>query len=47
MNVDKLLKYAAVILFVLAAVFLFAIESIGVEVDLGLVAIGLACWAAS
>jgi hypothetical protein len=46
--VDRsLLKYAAVVLFILAAVFLFAIESISVETDLGLVACGLAAWAAS
>ena len=43
----SLLKYVAVILFILAAIFLFAIDSIGLEVDLGLIAIGLAAWAAS
>jgi hypothetical protein len=48
MQVNRsLLRYAAVVLFILAAVFLFAIESIGVETDLGLIAAGLACWAAA
>ena len=39
------LKYVAVILFVLAAIFLFAIDSISTTTDLGLVALGLAAWA--
>jgi hypothetical protein len=39
------LKYVAVILFVLAAIFLFAIHSISTNTDLGLIAIGLATFA--
>ena len=39
------LKFVAVILFVLAAIFLFATDSIGGDTDLGLIALGLACWA--
>jgi len=46
--VDRsLLKYAAVVLFAIAAIFLFAIPSIATTTDLGLVAVGLACWAAA
>jgi hypothetical protein len=48
MNVDRsFLRYAAVVLFILAAVFLFVVKSISTTVDLGLIAVGLACWAAS
>jgi hypothetical protein len=43
----SMLRYAAVLLFILAAVFLFAIKSIDTSVDLGLIALGLAAWAAS
>jgi hypothetical protein len=43
----SLLRYAAVVLFILAAVFLFAIHSISGTTDLGLIAAGLACWAAA
>ena len=43
----SLLKYAAVVLFILATVFLFAIKSIHTNVDLGLISAGLACWAAA
>jgi hypothetical protein len=39
------LKYLAVILFVLAAIFLFAVKSISTATDLGLIALGLAAWA--
>ena len=39
------LKYVAVILFVLAAIFLFAIHSISTTTDLGLIALGLAALA--
>ena len=39
------LKYVAVILFVLAAIFLFAVKSISTNTDLGLIALGLAVWA--
>ena len=39
------LKFVAVILFVLAAIFLFAVHSIGGDTDLGLIALGLAAWA--
>lgn len=39
------LKYVATILFVLAAIFLFAVHSIDTNTDLGLIAIGLAAWA--
>ena len=39
------LKYIGVILFVLAAIFLFFVHSIGGDKDLGLVALGLAAWA--
>ena len=41
----SLLRYAAVILFILAAIFLFAVKSIDTNVDLGLIALGLAAWA--
>ena len=39
------LKYVAVILFILAAIFLFAIHSISGNTDMGLIALGLAAWA--
>lgn len=39
------LKFLAVILFILAAIFLFAVDSIAVDTDLGLIAVGLAAWA--
>jgi hypothetical protein len=39
------LKYVAVILFVLAAIFFFAVHSISTTTDLGLLALGLAAWA--
>ena len=39
------LKYVAVILFILAAIFLFAVDSIDTNTDLGLIAVGLAAWA--
>ena len=39
------LKFVAVILFVLAAIFLFAVDSIETTTDLGLIAVGLAAWA--
>jgi hypothetical protein len=39
------LKFVAVILFVLAAIFLFFSDSIGGDTDLGLMALGLAAWA--
>ena len=39
------LKYVAVILFVLAAIFLFAVKSVSTTTDLGLIALGLAAWA--
>ena len=39
------LKFVAVILFILAAIFLFFVNQIGGDVDLGLIAVGLAAWA--
>jgi hypothetical protein len=39
------LKIVAVILFILAAIFLFAIPTIKTNIDLGLIAAGLAAWA--
>jgi hypothetical protein len=39
------LRFVAVILFVLAAIFLFAVHSISNTTDLGLIALGLAAWA--
>jgi hypothetical protein len=42
----SLLRYAAVILFILAAIFLFAVKSIDTNIDLGLIAVGLAAWCA-
>jgi len=48
MHFDRsLLRIIAVILFILAAVFLFAVKSIGMDVDLGLIAVGLAAWCAA
>jgi hypothetical protein len=41
------LRIVAIILFIIAAVFFFAIPDIQARFDLGLVAVGLACWAAS
>ena len=41
----SILKYVAVILFVLAAIFLFAVNSISTTTDFGLIALGLAAWA--
>lgn len=41
------LRDAAVILFILAAIFLFAIKSLDTNVDLGLISVGLAAWAAA
>ena len=47
-HVDRsFLRYVAVVLFILAAVFLFAIHSISTTTDLGLISASLACWAAS
>ena len=43
----SLLKWIAVILFILAAIFLFFTNRVGVDTDLGLVAAGLAAWALS
>jgi hypothetical protein len=37
------LKIVAVVLFIVAAVLLFAVKSVGIEVDLGIIAAGLAC----
>ena len=46
MKMDKsLLKLVAIVLFVLAAILLFA--QVRVDVDLGLAALGLAAWAGS
>ena len=39
------LKFVAVILFVLAAIFLFFADSIGGDTGLGLIALGLGAWA--
>ena len=39
------LKFVAAILFVLAAIFLFAVHSISSTTDLGVIALGLAAWA--
>jgi hypothetical protein len=41
------LRIVAIILFILAAVFFFAIPGIKETIDFGLVSVGLACWAAS
>lgn len=43
----SLLKYVAIILFILAAIFLFSTHRVGGDTDLGLIALGLALWAAS
>jgi hypothetical protein len=43
----SMLRYAAVILFVLAAIFLFVVKSVDTNIDLGLIALGLAAWAAA
>jgi hypothetical protein len=46
MKMDRsLLKYVAIVLFVLSAILLFA--QVRVDVDLGFVALGLAAWAAA
>ena len=45
-GMGPVLRVAAVVLFILAAVFLFFIDTITVKTDLGLVSAGLACWAA-
>ena len=42
-----MLRYIAIILFILAAIFLFVVNSVKTEVDLGLIALGLAAWAAA
>lgn len=48
MNVNRsFLRIVAVVLFILAAVFLFAVPSIETTTDLGLIAAGLAAWAAA
>lgn len=41
----SMLRYIAIILFVVSAILLFA--KVRIDVDLGLLALGLACWAAS
>ena len=41
-----MLRYVAVILFILAAIFLFVVKSVDINIDLGLIALGLAAWAA-
>ena len=43
----SILKIAAIVLFVLVAVFVFAVHSISLTTDFGLTAIALAAWAAS
>jgi len=45
--VNHLLHVAAIVLFVLAAIFLFWVDDITFRTDLGLIAVGLACLAAS
>lgn len=42
----SMLRYVAVILFILAAIFLFVVKSVDSNIDLGLIALGLAAWAA-
>lgn len=44
---NHLLVIASVILFVLVAVFLFWVDTITFKTDMGLLAVGLACLAAS
>jgi len=41
----SLLRWVAIILFILAAIFLFFVKRVGGDVDLGLIAVGLAAWA--
>jgi hypothetical protein len=41
----SILRYVAIVLFVVSAILLFA--KVRIDVDLGLLALGLACWAAS
>jgi hypothetical protein len=39
-------RIASIVLFIIAAVFLFLVDTITVKTDLGLIAAGLACLAA-
>lgn len=41
------LRIVAIILFIIAAVFFFAIPDVDARYDFGIVSVGLACWAAS
>jgi hypothetical protein len=45
--VSLLLRVAALVLFILAALFFFGVGNVGVETIFGLQASGLACWVAS
>lgn len=44
---NHLLLIAAIVLFVLVAIFFFWVTSITLKTDFGLLAVGLACFAAS
>lgn len=44
---NHLLLIAAIVVFILVAVFLFWVTSITFKTDMGLLAVGLACFAAS
>lgn len=46
-NHSFLLTVAAIVLFVLAAIFFFGVGSVSKDTDFGLVAAGLACFAAA
>lgn len=46
-NHSFLLTVAAIVLFILAALFFFGLGSISKDTDFGLVAAGLACFAAA
>jgi hypothetical protein len=43
----SILRIAAIVLFILAADFLIAVPSIRTNIDIGLIAVGLAAWAAA
>lgn len=47
MTLNALLRVAALVLFILAAIFAFLVDSISGTDILGLIAAGLACWVGS
>lgn len=47
MTLNSLLRIAALVLFILAAIFAFLVDSISGSDILGMIGAGLACWVGS